>query len=92
VGRALSRFRDGRRGSPGLLPQPDDAFVVGDDRRFPTMLSMRGIAFPTPADMLVVLAQQGVLTEAEAGAAPERLRPATRTKAYRLPRCLVSRG
>jgi len=72
----------GERGILDLLPQLDDAFVVSDDRRFLTVLSMRGIAFLTPADMLVVLARQGVLTEAEARAALERLRPAIRTKAY----------
>ena len=56
------------------------------------MLSMRGIAFPTPADMLVVLAQQGVLTEAEAGAALERLRPAIRTAYWDARQDLQSRG
>jgi hypothetical protein len=65
-----------------LLPQARDAVIVSDDRRFLTVLGAEGISFLTPADLLVVMARRGMLTEIEAREALERLRPAIRTRAY----------
>ena len=41
-----------------------------------------GTSFLTPADLLVVMARQGILTKVEAREALERLRPAIRLAAY----------
>lgn len=72
----------GEIGILDLLAQETDPVVVSDDRRFLTLLSAQGIAFLTPADMLVVLARRGIMTRVEAGEALERLRPLIRLTAY----------
>ena len=65
-----------------LMTEDQDAIVVSDDRRFLTALTAQGVEFLTPADVLVVLAQRGVLTIDEARDALDRLRPAIRPAAY----------
>jgi hypothetical protein len=65
-----------------LLPEMPDAIVVSDDRRFLSVLANQAIRFLTPADVLVALAHQGVLTREAAEEALERLRPIIRTQAY----------
>ncbi|MBI4333687.1 MAG: hypothetical protein HY673_20685 [Chloroflexi bacterium] len=72
----------GEIGILDLLAGWQDGLVVSDDRHFLTVLSMRGIPFLTPADMLVVLVRRGHLIGAEAREALERLRPAIRPAAY----------
>lgn len=72
----------GEIGILDLLDQETDPIVVSDNRRFLTLLSMRGIPFLTPADILVLLAKGGVLPRREAREALERLRPLIRVAAY----------
>lgn len=72
----------GEIGILDLLSGGQHDMVVSDDRHFLTVLSMGDIPFLTPADMLVVLARRGYLTEAEAREALERLRPMIRQAAY----------
>lgn len=72
----------GELGILDLLDQETDPIVVSDDRRFLTVLSMRGIPFLTPTDILVLLAKRSVLSRTEAREALERLRPLIRVAAY----------
>ena len=65
-----------------LAVQDQDAIIVSDDRRFLTLLTARGLRFLTPADLLVVLARQGILAKEEAKKALERLRPMIRASAF----------
>ncbi len=65
-----------------LAVQDQSAIVVSDDRRFLALLSARGLRFLTPADLLVVLARQGILVKKEAKKALERLRPMIRAAAF----------
>ena len=65
-----------------LAVQDQDAIVVSDDRRFLALLTARRLRFLTPADLLVVLARQRILTKGEACKALERLRPMVRAAAY----------
>ncbi len=65
-----------------LAAQDQDAIIVSDDRRFLALLTARGLRFLTPADLLVVLARQGILAKGEAKKALERLRPMIRAAAF----------
>jgi hypothetical protein len=65
-----------------LLPDIPKAVVISDDRRFLSQLSIEGVSFLTPADILVVMTRGGALSDAEAREALERLRPTIRTRAY----------
>lgn len=65
-----------------LAVQYQNAIVVSDDRRFLALLTVRGLRFLTPADLLVVLARRRILTKGEAQKALERLRPMVRAVAF----------
>ena len=65
-----------------LAAQDQGAIVLSDDRRFLALLTARGLRFLTPADLLVVLARQRILTKGEAGKALERLRPVVQAAAF----------
>ena len=65
-----------------LAVQYQSAIVVSDDRRFLATLTVRGLRFLTPTDLLVVLASQGILDKEEAKKALERLRPMVRAAAF----------
>ena len=73
---------DGELGILDALGKETDPIVVSDDRRFLTLLTMRGIPFLTPADVLVLLSRQNIITRAEAIEALEHLRPLIRIAAY----------
>jgi hypothetical protein len=72
----------GESGVLGVLAEMPDALVVSDDRRFLARLSRDGLAFQTPAQLTVVLAQTEILTHAESDSALVRLRPAIGERAY----------
>jgi hypothetical protein len=71
----------GERSILELRSQISDAVVVSDDRRFLTVLTIDGTPFVTPADVLVVMARGGVLSQSEAIQALERLSPLITAKA-----------
>ena len=58
--------------------------IVSDDRRFLAFLNRQGVPFLMPSALIVVMAQQGFLTNDAAREVLERLRPMVRETAFHL--------
>lgn len=70
----------------------NDAVAVSDDRQFLSALTRHGIAFLTPAAVLVFLANRGILTHERALQALERMRPSIRAIAYQQAKNALQQG
>ena len=58
--------------------------IVSDDRQFLAFLNRQGVPFLMPSALIVVMAQQGFLTNDAAREVLERLRPMVREAAFHL--------
>ena len=76
------RLDTGERAVLALASQGENRVIVSDDRQFVNFLSRAGIPHLVPAALIIVMAQQQILTTDEAREHLNRLRPLIRTDSY----------
>jgi len=81
---SAGRLGAGEREAWALQVDRSAHAVVSDDRAFLSLLALAGVPFLTPAAVVVLLLELGVLSQENGRSALERLRPYVRQEQYQL--------